>query len=102
MKNTLIDSLLQRTEGKFVGITFVKKDGTIRNLNGRFGVKKYVKHESNTLPTAAQQNYFTVYDVKARGYRAVNRETILSVRAMGTEIQNKNKPRRARKSVQSV
>jgi len=69
-------TLIEQSEGKFMTVTFVKKDGSIRVLNGRLGVTKYLKGGKSTLDP---NKYVTLYDVQSKGYRAVNRDTIISV-----------------------
>jgi len=69
--------------GKFVTIDFVKNDGTDRMLNGRLGVRKHLKGGDSTLADA-DKPYLVVYDMKAKGYRAVNLETVKEVRAQRT------------------
>jgi len=69
--------------GKFVTIDFVKNDGTDRMLNGRLGVRKHLKGGDSTL-AGADKPYLVVYDMKAKGYRAVNLETVKEVRAQRT------------------
>jgi hypothetical protein len=66
--------------GKFVGIDFIKGDGSVRALNGRLGVRKHLKGGSNTV-AADERPYLVIYDVKSKGYRAVNLATASIVRA---------------------
>lgn len=66
---------LEKANG-FVTVTFLKKDGTIRKMNCRMGVTKYLKGGESKLNA---NDYVTVFDVKKAAYRAVNRETILEV-----------------------
>ncbi len=75
--------LLMTSGGTFVGITFTKKDGSVRNLNGRLFVKKYVKGTGKKL--GVDSPMIRVYDVKADGFRTVNLQTTESVRMFGTE-----------------
>ena len=80
-----MDDILLASDGRMVTVTFVKKDGTLRTLNGRLGVKKHLKGGSSTLDPA---KYITIYDVKAAGYRAVNRDTIKGLRVGGLIVTN--------------
>jgi len=79
------DAFILNSNGKFVTVTFTKKDGTIRVLNGRLGVKKHLKGGTNTLNP---EQYITIYDVANKGYRAINRATIKSVACEGHTIIN--------------
>lgn len=67
---------LLTTNGKFVTVTFVKKDGTVRKMNCRTGVTKHLKGGESTLDA---EQYVTVYDVAKASYRAINRDTIIDI-----------------------
>lgn len=71
-----LDSLILESHGRFLTVRFVKKDGTIRTMLCRTGVKKYLKGGHSTLNP---DEYLTVFDVNIKDYRAVARERILSV-----------------------
>ena len=75
--------VIECSDGRFFTVEFVKKDGSTRILNGRLGVEKYLKGGECTLD---RTKFVIVYDVQAKGYRAVNRETILSVRIDGVKF----------------
>lgn len=77
-----LSEIIKNTKGKFFTVTFTKKDGTIRTLNGRLGVNKYLKGGKSTLNP---EQFITVYDMKNEGYRAVNVDTIQSVIVDGIE-----------------
>ena len=79
---TLAD-IITGSGGKFVSVTFTKKDGSIRQLTGRLGVTKHLKGGVSTLNP---EQYITLYDVVNKGYRAINRATIKSVKANGEEV----------------
>lgn len=75
-----LDEIILNSNGKFVTITFTKKDGTERVLTGRMGVTKHLKGGVSTLDA---EQYITIFDVQSQGYRAVNRDTIKSVKCNG-------------------
>lgn len=77
--NTIYDS-----NGRFLTVEFVKKDGSIRKINGRLGVKKYLSGGNSTLDS---NKFIIIYDLKARGYRAINKNSILSVKSTGLKIE---------------
>ena len=81
-----LDDLLLASNGRWVTVVFTKKDGTLRTLNGRLGVKKHLKGGVSTLDPA---EYVTIYDVAAKGYRAINRKTIKQVKCEGLEVTTK-------------
>ena len=77
---TKVVGLVERLNGRFVGVDFVKQDGSVRRLNGRLGVRSYLKGGKNTVETDSRP-YLTVFDVQTMGYRTVNLETTCSLRA---------------------
>ena len=68
---------LTKTSG-FFSVLFTKKDGTLRKMVCKTGVKKYRKHNNPGIPstTAYIPKYKTVFDVHNMGYRNINLETI--------------------------
>ena len=75
-------SLIDQSNGKMLTVSFIKKDGALRILNGRLGVTKYIKG-SNLKKNS--NDYMSVYDVQNKGYRSVSRDTIVAVRCNGIE-----------------
>jgi len=75
--------VIECSEGRFFTVEFIKKDGSTRILNGRLGVEKYLKGGDCTID---RTKFVIVYDVQSKGYRAVNRETILSVKIDGVKF----------------
>lgn len=75
-------SLIEQSNGKMVTVSFIKKDGSLRILNGRLGVKKYLKGGKINTNT---DEYINIYDVKNSGYRSINRNTIVALRMQGIE-----------------
>ena len=78
-----LGTVIENTNGRFFTVEFVKKDGSTRILNGRLGVEKYLKGGECTID---RSKFVIVYDVQSKGYRAVNRETILSVKIDGVKF----------------
>lgn len=78
-----LDKLILNSGGKFVSVTFVKKNGETRVLTGRLGVTKHLKGGVSTLNP---DEYITIYDVVNKGYRAINRGTIQSISISGEKI----------------
>jgi hypothetical protein len=62
--------------GRIFSITFVKRDGSIRNMNCRLGVTKYIKGTG----TAARTGVVTVYDLQKKQYRSIRPETVLRIK----------------------
>lgn len=74
-KHEILQGMVQATNGKFFTIVFLKKDKTERKMLCRLGVKKHLKGNGPST-TAHIDNYMTVYDVKSRGYRTINLDTV--------------------------
>ena len=68
-------SMIRSTKGKFFVVEFEKKDGSLRRLVGRLGVRKGVTGEGMKYDP---QDYGlqTVYDVQKKGFRHVNLRTV--------------------------
>jgi hypothetical protein len=67
------------SKGKIFTVTFTKKDGSTRVMNCRLGVTKHLKGGESTLNP---NEYITVYDMQNKGYRAINRQTIIDVKGL--------------------
>jgi hypothetical protein len=79
MENQSIIEKILNSNGKIFTVTFIKKDGSIRELNGRLGV---IKHLKGGVSTLNPDRYITVYDLQSKVYRAVNKFTIQSVKGL--------------------
>ena len=84
-----IVDLIKDTKGAFFTVTFIKKDGTERTMNCRFGVKKYLR--GGDLPyDPVQKGLLPVWDPQAvdkggDGYRMINVGTIKYAKVNGKE-----------------
>ncbi len=74
--------MIDQSNGKMVTVSFIKQDGSLRVLNGRLGVKKYLKGGKATVDA---KEYISIYDVQNKGYRSINRNTIVALRMQGIE-----------------
>lgn len=86
----MLAQILEQTGGKFFGVTFEKKDGSIREMQARTGVRKGVKGVQTEKP-AGLADYITVYDVQNAGFRNIHRDKILSIRFQGLELYKRQK-----------
>lgn len=80
-----IDQFIEQSAGKFLTVVFIKKDGSVRTLNGRTGVTKHLRNGTSTVD---HSRYLVVFDMVKKGYRCVNRATIRSVTVGGLTITN--------------
>jgi hypothetical protein len=82
----MLGALLKLNGSKFFTVTFIKKDKSIRTINGRLGVTKHLKGGSSTLD---KEKFLIVYSIADKGYRAINKETILNIRMDNLTIYTK-------------
>jgi hypothetical protein len=76
-----LKTFLLRQEGRFLGIDFVKLDGSERTLNGRLGVKSAKGGTNNT--EGLDRPYLVLFDLQKEAYRTVNLATVSQVRVGG-------------------
>ena len=69
---------------QFFSATFVKRNGEVRSMLCRLGVKKYLKGGEKRYD---YDDLMTVYDVKKKGYRTINLNTLMQVKAMGKVVK---------------
>lgn len=77
--------IIAQSNGKFITVVFYKKDNSIRKMNCRLGVTKYLKGGNSTLD---KDKFIIVYDMVKNGYRAIDKESIVSVTLNGTIFNN--------------
>jgi hypothetical protein len=74
--NALLTDL--KKNGQIFTAVFIKKDGTLRVMNCRCGVKKYTK--GGTLGyNATEKGLMSVFDLEKMEYRMINLDTLLSI-----------------------
>lgn len=81
---TEIEQFKQLVGVKIFSVEFLKKDGTLRKMTCRFGVKKYLKGGELTYD-ANKKNYLIVYDLKEESYRTINLNTLQKLTFEGNE-----------------
>ena len=79
--------LIELSHGRFFTVRFIKLDGTERVLTGRIGVTKYLHGGKRTTDPS---QYAIVYDVHAKGYRAVAYTRIREIRLGGESFTFEN------------
>ena len=77
-----VRSIIESNGGKFVSISFVKKDGTYRLINGRLGVTKYLKGGVNKNPRL-NNDQLVLWECKTKSYRTVNLNAVRDVSVGG-------------------
>ncbi len=86
MSNAIVNAvkaMLNGSNGKFLTVTFKKKDGTMRTINGRSGV---TAHLAGGVRTTDPKKYFMIYEMNV-GYRSVNYETVTEIKMDGRVVK---------------
>jgi hypothetical protein len=83
MNNTTLDIArkILATKGRFFSARFIKKDGSIRHITARLGVKKYLKGGQSTVRD--YDNLITVFDIEKKAYRNINVDTVTMLKVNG-------------------
>ena len=79
----LIDLLVENKSNIF-SVVFLKKDGSIRKMLCRFGVKKHLKGGKLKF-NPLERNLLVVFDMQKEAYRMINLETIMNINMKGLE-----------------
>ena len=80
-----VKEIIANAGNHFFKVKFIKKDGSEREMICRKGVTKYLKSDGKST-IAHKPNLISVYDTIAKGYRCINAETVISVKAEGKEF----------------
>lgn len=84
-----IQEFKSEVKGNFFRACFVKKDGTVREMTARFGVKKHLKGgELKYNPESL--NYIVVFDIEKKAYRTINMDKLIFLRYNQKEILGPN------------
>lgn len=74
--------------GRIFSVSFHKKDGTLREMTARLGVKKHLK--GGTLSyNPKEHNNLIVFDMVKKGYRTIPFDRVISLKANGEVLFNK-------------
>ena len=74
-------AMVEATNGKFFTVSFYKKDGTLRELNGRLKVTKHLRGGESTI--VYKENLITIFDREIGQYRNVNLDKLVSFKFQG-------------------
>ena len=83
LERSVAKKVLQE-EGKIFGAKYIKKNGEVTKINGRFGVHKFVKGTGHSSP-----NVWTVWDNNRKRYTALIPENIQTITYGGYEYEMK-------------
>jgi len=79
-------ALLKSTDGAIFSVTFVKKDGTDRDMVCRLGVTKHLKGGEQAYDPA-EYDLLCVFDMQKAAYRSINLNTLKRVKLDGQEYE---------------
>ena len=78
INRTRAKELIKDSKGLIFSATFTKKDGTSRLMNAR--LKKYISKTGRKAPYKAEDfNLIPIYDMKSKGWRSLNLNTLLTL-----------------------
>lgn len=80
-----IQEFKTEVKGNFFRACFIKKDGTVREMTARFGVKKHLKGGELSY-NPEDFNYVVVFDVEKEAYRTINMDKLIFLRYNGKEF----------------
>ena len=69
---------IRGTNGKFFSVIFTKKNGEVRHMVARTGVKSYLRGGSNRV--SHLPHLMTVFDVQKLEYRNINLNTVSKIK----------------------
>lgn len=72
--------------GKIFNVTFIKKDGSTRSFNARFGVAKNISGRGLGY-SPEKNNLLNVFSMDDNGYRMVTLSSILRIKANNVTIK---------------
>lgn len=70
--------------GRIFNVQFVKEDGSLRKMNARLGVTKYLRG-GQLKYNPSDKNYLIVFSMGDKDYRTVNLETAVRIKCNGNE-----------------
>ena len=86
-----LKEILLGTNGKVFRVSFVKKNGELRNMTCRLGVKSRAKGSGKPSYALQKDNpYQLVFDFQKDGYRVVNLDTIQEIKFQDTLYKKGN------------
>lgn len=79
----ILDGFIEKAKsGKIFSVQFVKKNGEVRDMTARLGVKKHLKGGDKKYEPKTR-GMLCVYDLQKEGYRTINFNTIKRIKMDG-------------------
>ena len=82
-RNKILE-LLEKNKSNIFSVVFLKKDGSIRRMLCRFGVKKHLKGGKLAFDPR-ERILLVVFDMQKEAYRMINLETISNITMKGVD-----------------
>ena len=79
MNTQKIAEMIKGTKGRFFSVSFVKKDGSIRNMTARLGVSKGIKGGGLKF-NPSDRDLMVVWAMDKENYRMINLKTIRAIK----------------------
>ena len=79
-----LESLIYKNKNKIFSCMFLKKDGFLRKMTCRLGVKKGIKGTGKPIHNKSN-SYLTVFDIQKDQFRVINLQTMLLIKIGGKE-----------------
>lgn len=83
-----LEGKLKDNNGKFFACEFLRKDGSLRKMSCRTGVKKHLKGGKNNSQKDSN-GLIVVWDREVEQYRTLNLETVISINMRGEKYRVK-------------
>jgi len=83
---TEVSQLRELVGNKIFSVEFTKKDGSLRKMVCRLGVKKHLKG-GELKYNPEELNYLTVCDLQSEEYRTINVNTLKSITFEGVTYE---------------
>jgi len=90
METKTITEMIKSTNGRFFSVCFVKKDGTVRKMTARLGVRKGINGKGMAY-NPSERDLMVVWDTGKKDFRMVNLKTISTIKFKGV-IQYSSQP----------
>lgn len=83
---TYLQSIVRKlhSSGTIFGALYCKKDGSLTQINGRFGVSKFLRGGKRTAP----DTMLVVWDNNRKRYTTIDPQRIISMRVQKKEYVN--------------
>ena len=82
----LIYDTVKHNNGQIFTVKFIKKDGTIRDMNARLGVTKHLKGGELAF-NPADYNLIAAFDMQKKAYRMISIDTLCEIKVDGQTFE---------------